>query len=184
MNFDALLSLLDIDSPDELVYFEQFADLMETGNDIPVETLAALAAEMEPAVLAELAEGYFEDIAKYIPDGEDELYTLLTNIGTTLEALAGGSGGRDGDPRVFAEELYKFRAWYIFDSCVLRTDREDGSVFELPLFAALTDLRVQNFTEDDYEFDFSEALDYQLDEYIVSLNALTENTEYAEDTDD
>jgi len=174
MDFDELLSLLDIDSPSELVYFEQFAELMELHQDIPFETLVMLIEGMDPEGLSELVEGYFEDIIKFVPDGEDELYTLLHNIGTTLTTLA--DGGEEDSPRVFAEELYKFRAWYLFDSAVYVKDLAEDSEREIPLMEALTSSRVQNFTDDDYQFDFSEALDYRLDEYIVSLGALAEDS--------
>lgn len=177
MDFDELLALLDIETPSGLVYFEQFAELMETPQDIPFETLAALVEEMEPEILSELVEGYFEDILKFLPDGEDELYTLLLNISTTLKTLASGNE-EDGGP-AFTEELYKFRTWYLFDSRVLCTDQAAGTEREVALMEALTEYRAQNFTDDDLAFDFSEALDYPLDEYIVSLDAL-----YDDDYDD
>ena len=170
MDFEELLALLDIETPSDLVYFEQFADLMETPQDIPFESLNALAGEMEQEILSELVEGYFEDILKFLPDGEDELYTLLLNIGTTLKTLAAGSD--EDSARAFTEELYKFRSWYLFDSRVLCTDQAEGAENEMALMEALANYRAQNFTDDDYAFDFAEALDYPLDEYIVSLDAL------------
>jgi len=170
MDIDELLALLDIDSPQDLVYFEQFAELMETPKDVPFETLAALAEKMDSDVLSELVEGYFEDVMKFVPDGEDELYTLLNNIATTLTTMA--SGNDEDSARIFAEELYKFRSWYLFDSTVHLKELSAGSESEMPLMEALTAYRVQSFTDDEYDFDFSESLDYRLDEYIVSLGAL------------
>ena len=170
MDLDELLALLDIDSPESLVYFEQFAELMETQGDIPYETLTALVEGMEPDTLPELVEGYFDDIMQFVPDGEDDLYTLLQNIGTTLTTLAGN--GDEDSTRTFAEELYKFRSWYLFDSIVLMKELAEETEREIPIMEALTTCRVQNFTDDEYIFDFSGALDYRLDEYIVSLSSL------------
>ena len=189
MNLDELLDKLDAESPQELVYFEQFADLMEEQNDVPYETLAALAVEMDSDVLSGLIDSYFEDILKSVPDGEDELYILLTNICTTLQALAKGIGGEDDDAaRLFAEELYKFRAWYLFEELVFCTDLSEGEQHEISLFEALTNYRVQSHTGEDFAFDFSDALDYQLDEYIVSLASIIEDNygdgdSYGEDDD-
>jgi len=174
MDIDELLSLLDIDAPAELVYFEQFAELMEIPQDIPFDTLLTLIEGMDPDGLSELVEGYFEDIQKFVPDGEDDLYTLIHNIATTLTTLADGS--EDDSARVFTEELYKFRSWYLFDSVVYVKDLAEDTEREVPLMEALTSCRVQNFTDDDYAFDFSGALDYRLDEYIVSLGALAEDS--------
>jgi len=190
MNLEELLSLLDIESPSELVYFEQFADLMEHPQDIPYETLESLAAGMEPGTLPELIEGYFEDVIKFVPDGEGELYTLLQNIATTLTSLAEGADEDSG--HMFAEELYKFRSWYLFESSVMIKDFAEGTEREIPLMEALTLYRAQNFTDEEYLFDFSDALDYQLEEYIVSLGSLVEDNyddgddydgSYAEDED-
>jgi len=178
MEFDELLNLLDIDSAAELVYFEQFAELIEHGNDIPYDTLVSLVEGMDPEALPELVEGYFEDIMKFVPDGESDLYTLLQNITTTLTTLS--SAGEEDSARVFAEELYKFRSWYLFESTVLIKDLADDSEREIPLMEALTAYRAQNFTDEDYLFDFSDALDYSLDEYIVSLGSLAD---YGDDDD-
>lgn len=180
MDFDELLTLLGIEAPSDLVFFEQFADLMETQQDIPFETLNALVEGMEPEILSELIEGYFEDILKFIPDGEDELYTLLSNICTTMKTLSAMS--EEDHAHAFTEELYKFRSWYLFDSRVLCTDQAEGTEREFVLMEALTNYRAQNFTDDDCIFDFSETLDYQLDEYIVSLDSLFED-DYDDDDD-
>ena len=174
MDLDELLVFLDIDSPSELVYFEQFAELMEIQQDVPFETLCMLVEGMDPEALSELVEGYFDDIMKFVPDSEDDLYTLMQNIGTTLTSLA--DGGEDDSANIFAEEFYKFRSWYLFDSAVLMKELSEDTESEISLMEALTACRVQNFTDDDYTFDFSGALDYQLDEYIVSLSTITEDS--------
>ncbi|MDR0875750.1 MAG: hypothetical protein LBN12_06030 [Clostridiales Family XIII bacterium] len=180
MDYEELLALLDMEGSTDFVYFEQFAELLESGEDIPLEAILALVQGADNEVLAELTEGYFEDILQFVPDDEVELFTLLQTIGTTLAALAQGEGQSEEGTRTYAEELFKFRNWYTADSRVLSTDREDGVQSEIPLLAALTNYRVRNFVEDEYDYDFSEALDYPLDEYIVSLAALAED----EDPDD
>ena len=186
MNLDDLLVFLDIESPADLVYFEQFADLMEEQQDIPYETLAALAEEMDGDVLSELIGGYFEDVLQSVPDDGDELYTLMMGISTTLQSLAGGA---DTEAlRMFAEELYKFRTWYLIESRVYCTDIATGQCKEITLFEALTNYRVQSHTGEDFNLDFSETLSYQLDEYIVSLGAIIEDDygdgdTYGEDED-
>jgi len=174
MDLDELLALLDIETPSDLAYFEQFADMMEEPRDITFEALNALVEGMEPDSLSELLEGYFEEILKSVPDGEDDLYTLLLNISVTLQSLS--TGNEEDGMSIFAEELYKFRSWYLFENSVICEDRSDGSEREIPLSEALTNNRVQNFTDDDYLFDFSGALDYQLDEYIVSLGDIIEDS--------
>ena len=181
MDMDELLALIDIGKPSELIYFEQFADLMESPVDIPFETLSVLFEGMDHAVLAELTSGYFEDILQFVPDGEDELYTLLYNINTTLQSMA--ESGEDETLHLFAEELCRFRAFYLLEPSVLCINHTEGSEEEITLFEALTNYRSKNFTDDDFVFDFENALSYQLDEYIVSLGSLL-NDGYGEDDSD
>lgn len=173
MDLDELLEKLGIESPDDLEYFEQFADFMEDPSDIPFETIYALTEGIDPHVLAELTVGYFEDILQFVPDEEDDVYTLLYNFGTTLQTLAGG--GEDETLRLFAEELYRFRSWYLFEPSVVCTNHTEGTELEITLFEALTSYRAKNYTEDDLTFDFSDTLSFQLDEYIVSLGSIIED---------
>jgi hypothetical protein len=181
MDLEELLEKLDLDSPADLVYFEQFADLMESPIDIPFETLCALIESMDPSVLAELTSGYFEDILMFVPDGEDEVYTLLYNINTTFQTMI--ESGEEETLRLFAEELYRFRSWYLLEPSVLCINHSEGSEEEITLFEALTNYRSKNFTDNDYVFDFDNALSFQLDEYIVSLGSLI-NDGYEDDDPD
>lgn len=174
MNYEELLALLDIDAPSELVYFEQFADLTEEPGEISIEALISLVEGMEGDVLSELVEGYFEDVLKFVPDEEEELYMLISNIGTTLSSLAQNISDEDG-VTTFVEEFYKFRTWYLIESAVLCVNNEEGAEREMPLMEALTEYRVNSFTEEDCTYDFSGALDYPLEEYVVSLNPQLED---------
>lgn len=186
MNYEDLLSFLDMEDPSEFVYFEQFAELIESPDDISLEAIRQLVSGADEGVLAELTEGYFDDLLRFVPDDEAELYTMLQAIGTTLTTLAQNDepDEDDSDSHTYAEELYKFRNWYIVDSCVIRIDREDDIQIEVPLMEALTSYRVRNFVEDEYDYDFSASLDYPLDEYIVSLSALSEDDDDDDEDDE
>jgi len=182
MDLEELLEKLDMESPAELIYLEQFSDLMEDPCEVPFETLNALFEGMDQAVLSELVSGYFEDIMPCVPDGEDELYTLLYGVGATLQTLAEGS--EEETLHMFAEELFRFRNWYLFDACVMCANHTEGTEREITLYEALTNQRVKNFTDNDYAFDFSGALSFQLDEYVVSLASLYHNDDENEDGDE
>lgn len=182
MNYEDLLTLLEIEYPADLVYFEQFAELVENVEDISIEPIAQIIEGMERDVLSELTESYFEDVLKFIPDDDANLYSLLSAISKTLMAIA-ESGDSDDYARMYAEELYKFRNWYLFDGIVQCVDLDDNNTSEMTVYEALTNHRVQNIMDKDYSFDFSEALDYPLDEYIVSLSSLS-NDDYDDYDDD
>lgn len=184
MDYEELLSFLDMEDPSEFVYFEQFAELIESGDDISLDAIKKLINDADEGVLAELTEGYFDDLLRFVPDEEAELYTLLQTIGMTLSSLAQNEETDTEDSSTYADELYRFRNWYVFDSCVVRVDREEQTEAEIPLMEALTNYRVRNYVEDEFEYDFSNTLDYPLNEYIVTLSSMTDDNDDDIDNDD
>ena len=173
MELDELLALLDIESSSEMKYFEQFADLIEEEQYIPLDTLIAFFELVDSDTLVDLIDGYFEETLNSVPDNENDFFTLLTNICTTLKTLA--VSGEDDAVRVFSEEFYKFRSWYLFENRVLCTESIDGEEREVSPFTALTNYRAGCLTDEEYLLDFTEALDYPLDEYVVSLTSILED---------
>ena len=171
MDFEELLKALEIDAPSEFVYFEQFAEMAERPDEIAVEAIAALVGDADPIVLTELTESYFEELLKFVPDEESELYTLVQTVSITLRSLAKGVDDPE-TAHLYAEEFTKFRNWYLFDGRVQREDLTEGGEIEMTVMEALTSIRLQNLDGGDYRYDFSEALDYPIDEYVVSLATL------------
>ena len=62
MSLNELLDLIGIDEPDEFEYFENFADIVESDEEIPEETLAELFRSTDPETVSEIIEQYFDDI--------------------------------------------------------------------------------------------------------------------------
>lgn len=166
MELEKLLKLLELDSAKDFEYFEHFAEIIEADYEIPSLVYSELFASVDSEVLSELIENYFEDTLKYIPDDQIDFYNLLTNIGQTLVSLI--------DTEDFPYEFYKFRTWFRFDSAVICVRKNDCHELEVPIFEALTLYRMENLNSEEYSYDFSEVMDYPLDEYIVPLNSLAE----------
>jgi hypothetical protein len=183
MELEELLEMLEIDSPQGLSYFEQYAELVENETDIPFDVFAQLFEEADKDVLAELTEGYFEDILKYVPEDSMEFYTLLSSIGKALLGLA-STMDTEGNRQIFTEEFYKFRNWYSIDSEVECTKLSDDSETILPVSQALALYRAEHLTDDEYRYDFSGVLDYPLDEYIVPAAALSEDEDESFEDDE
>lgn len=220
---EELFEILEIGSPRDFSFFEQFAALAEYDSPIAEEPLIGLFAQVDKDVLAELTENYFEDILQFVPDEYPDMYTLLSLIGRSLTGLArlaeaadalddpdaldaedavgtigsdeaSGSEGTvgtveseysDEDKVKYAEEFSRFRNWYSVESEVSCVKLADKSRLVLPVSQALTLYRVENFTGEEYKFDFSGALDYQVDEYSISLADLESSyDDYDEELDE
>jgi hypothetical protein len=189
MEYEELLSLLDIDSGNGLAYFEQYAELVECEDYIAPEALSQIFEEVESDALAELTDGYFEELLESVPDEEAELYTLLQTIGRALSGLA-LMPEHDEATANYADEFLKFRTWYAFESEVRcesvdpddTADESDETV--VTLMQALALYRAQHLSDEEYVFDFSDALDYPIEEYAVMLENLPEEEEPEEAYDD
>lgn len=170
MDFDELLELLEIDSPDEFGYFEHFAALIECDEEIPYDLFYRILADAEPETLAELTDNYFEDILQGMPEDAIDVYTLLSTIRQALVGLAKSAFSRE-EHVAFTDELFKFRSWFIFDSVVHLKRISDNVKRNVTVSEALSLYRLEKLNEDQYRYDFSDCLDYEIDEYSISIDA-------------
>ena len=170
MDLNELFEIVDIESAEDFKYFDNFAALMESDDYIPAEVMYELFAEVDTDVLSELTDNYFEDIMEGVPEEEAELFTLLDNIKRVLKGYAENTD----DERsivLFTDEVSRFRNWYNFDTDVGCQSRKDGSTRTVPVREALVLYRIEKLRADEYMYDFSECLDYPLDEYVVSFTS-------------
>ena len=167
MTLAQLFEMLDMDSPADLEYFEQFADLMESEENIPFDLFYTVLSEAEPQTLTELTGNYMEDLSNSLPDDYDELFTIVDSVQQRLlllcESLESGSSRRD-----YAQELYRFRQWY---------HKEDGaSVDGKPccVMNAAAGARSEKYSGTDHVYDFTPSLNYELEDLSVGLSSFKE----------
>ena len=170
MDFDELLELLEIDSPDEFGYFEYFAALIELDEDVPYGLFYKILADVETETLIDMTDNYFEDILLGIPDDAIDVYTLLGTIRQALNGLAKNASTKE-ERIAYADELYKFRNWFIFDSIVHLRRLSDSVKKDVTVSEALSMFRLEKISGDQYRYDFSDCLDYEIDEYSISIDA-------------
>lgn len=174
MNLQELYDLLEIEHSSEFQYFENFADIIETDEEIPYETLYLLVKELDYSILSELINEYFEELQNGIPDEETDMYLLLNNIGLSLAGMSKNME-EDEDIVLFTEELDKFKRYYTAESKVLIRKKGSNDVFkEVSLSEALTISRMEKLTKEYYEYDFSNALEYELTDYVMSFKDIIE----------
>lgn len=170
MDLNELFEIVDIESTEDFKYFDNFAALMESDEYIPGEVMYELFAEVDTGVLSELTDNYFEDIMEGVPEEEAELFTLLDNIKRVLKGYAENTDD-ERSMVLFTDEVSRFRNWYNFDTDVECQSRKDGSTRTVPVREALVLYRIEKLRADEYMYDFSQCLDYPLDEYVVSFTS-------------
>lgn len=168
---DQLYVLLDIDEPADFQYFENLATLFECEEELEEQVLAQLLEGVDKKVLAELIYNYFEDVTDFLPGDAAETYGILERIKLALMGLARNC---DEDELLaqLTEEIERFRMWYSLSSRVYCTSVQTGEEQILPVRDALILARTENLTKEKFEYDYSECMDYPLDEYIMNLGDL------------
>lgn len=169
MDLDELLELLEIDSPDEFGYFEHFAALIECDEEIPYELFYRVIADTDPDTLIDLTDNYFEEILQSVPEDAIDVYTLIGTVRQALVGLAKNASTRE-ERVAYTDELFKFRNWYIFDSIVHLKRLSDNVKRDVTVSEAFSLYRLEKLNEDQYRYDFSDSLDYEIDEYSISID--------------
>jgi hypothetical protein len=164
MTIKELLKLLEIESLSELEYFEQFSALFEYEDEIEFSLFSMLFSEIEGHLLSELTDNYFEDCISGIPDDSILLYSLMQTIRHGLCDLAREDEGSK-ERAIYIEELFNFRQWFLFDSKVKCFDRVNEELLELSLFNSLILYRSEKLGDDTYDYDFSNCLDYNTENF-------------------
>lgn len=182
MDYDELLEHLGLEDPSEFEYFENFADLVESHETILVGALYELLKGISEEVMPEVIEGYFNEALEACPDTEIEIYTLLELIKRALLGLANRLED-DKDLGFFADEILRFKEWFANDSVVFTKDKKTKDSNQVSVMEALVVSRLEKIEGTEYDYDFSQALDYSLDENIMTYS-LTDDEEYLEEDDD
>lgn len=177
MNIMELFELLDIENASEFKYFDNFADLMESDENIDYEVIHELIYQVDPETVSGLISDYFTDIIEGVPDYDREMFMLIDNIRRVMKGLADNSDDESHMARL-ADEIYKFRNWYNFDTDVICSDNKTGERKILPVRDALVLYREEKLRGTEYSYDFEGCTDYEIDEYVVSLDMGNENDDY------
>ena len=156
--------ILDIESPDEFQYYENLASLLEEDEFIEENLIKDLLKDIDMERLAEHFDSYFESFLSHIPDGEAEMYMTVESIARVFDGLI-YENMSDEDVNLLAQEISKFRKWYIHDlNAFNKLNGEETSVRD-----ARYDIAAAKLLGDDADFDFRTALDYDLEGFNVRL---------------
>ena len=115
------------------------------------------------------------------------MFSLLEQIRMELTGVVRSIA--DDDPesvRNFTDRFYRFRNWYVYDTAVSVLEREEetgvlGREFEQSVRDAIATARAGRLSGEDYAFDFSQALDYDIDYYAMSFSDLISSVDQDDD---
>lgn len=169
MDREELFALLDIENGAEFEYFENFADFVESDAGIDSDAVYELITDVDMKTVAELCESYFYETLENVPGDQIDLYNLLENIKRVLVGLS--EAVRKGEEHAelkLADEFNRFRLWYSVDSEVECTNTLSHETEFMPVRDAITSARLEKIDGTELAYDFTDALHYELEEYIMT----------------
>ena len=180
MNREEFYDLLDIDTGGDFQYFENVAELFESSEEVSDDLIYELLSELDLEQFGELVENYFDHIEAWIPDGEVEFFTLMTNIERVMLGMIQSLIKNDEDDETdetllqLADEIGRFRQWYSDTDNVECISDATGEKNVLPVRDALALSKEEKLGGAEYTFDFSDALNYELGDFVMSFADLAE----------
>ena len=178
MNYYDLIDYLNIENGSEVLYFEEMADLIESDEPIDHNALAQLFSEIDTQTASELIDNYFNDITDVLPGEHSDMYSLLDQIRLELTGSIREIDPEDPDSvEAFTDRFCRFRSWYVYDTEVYVLERDPKGEspdheYTQSVRDAIATARAGRFSDEEFEFDFSAALDYEIDYYTVSFSDL------------
>ena len=183
MNYYELIDYLDITHGSELEYFEEMADMIESDEHIDHEALMQLFGEVESVTAASLLEEYFNEIMGGLPADYSDMFSLLDQIRLELTGTIRSANADDPDSiRDFTDHFYRFRNWYVYDTEVTVLNKSTGREYEQSVRDAIATARAGKLSGEEFAFDFTTALDYNIDYYAMSFSDLVDSVD--EDSED
>ncbi|MCQ2550580.1 MAG: hypothetical protein MJ146_00080 [Clostridia bacterium] len=177
----SLLKVIGIDEYSEFEYFEDFQNLIESDEEISADEIYMLLKNIDLKNFADIVRNYFDDISNHIPGESVDLYTLLSNIGNSMIGMALNCD-EDSTYLLLADEIAKFRKYYLDSESSYCISLEDGSKEYINLRDALVNARGEALGGEKYEYYFDNFLSYPLEDYVMSFKDLIDIENYSEKT--
>ena len=148
MTKEELYELLEIDTPADMEYFEQMADLLETEEEIGESLFRHALSEIKAENAGEFAENYVGELINALPDGvsAEDLTEALDAMQQRLMLLAEDLDEAQARED-FITELYKLRSWLHDEEGVL----VDGET--LTMLQAFTEMRAEKLGAASHTYD-------------------------------
>ena len=169
MEYEELLEFLEMESPEDFAYFDHLANLMELEESVDYDGFFRILSQVSKDTMQELLRNYFADIMEHMPDSTVEIHTLMEEIRQCLMGLSRQMDSQEGR-RAFIDELYRFRNWYALEGEVAVKNMESGERSRVSVSEALAISRLEALNGDAYDYDFEDCLDYEPEEYSMTIN--------------
>ena len=167
MDRERLFEKLDIDSPEEFKFYENFDALIEDEEHIEEELIKEVLSCADADLLSDHVESFFDSFLGNIPDKETELYIIVESFKRNISALV-FEEMQDEDISELAKDIYKFRNWYAIE----HNAKDENSGEELSVRDARYEIAAAALLGDEVSIDFGRAITSGPDSYGIKVSDL------------
>ena len=162
MTKEELYEKLDIDSPEDFSYFEQFADLIETEEKVEEGLVKEVLSAVSSQDAGDLVQNYFDDFTESLPDDADDLISLIDSIKQNL-LMCTEDLDIPANRKTFAELICSFREW-LHKKGNAKIDGQSTSIF-----CAAAEHRAEKIGHGSHTYDFSMSCDFDMEDISINL---------------
>lgn len=164
MNRNDLIQIFDIETFRDFIDFEHFSTLIEDVENIDEDMFFETVDGVATLVFMGLIDYYFEDIRQGVPDECADIDSMLSSVSLNFRNRVKQIENHT-EKMQFADELYRFRLWYMQEGQVGCKDLATGDEDKISVCEALTRCRMQKLNEGKFEYDFSRCEPFVTEEY-------------------
>ena len=164
MDRERLFKKLDIESPEEFQYYENFEALMEEDEHIEEELVKEVLMAAEAELLGNHIDSFFDGFSSNIPDEEKELAIIVDTFRNNISSAV-SEDMQDEDLEHLVSEIYKFRNWYVLEHNAVN----ENSGEEISVRDARYEIMAAKFLGDSIGIDFGRAIISGPDSYEVKI---------------
>ncbi len=168
MDLSALLKQLEIEDPQEFVYMENLAELLESDKPLEEGAIFSLFQGAPRDGVTTMIQEYFEDLLTGVPDDSGDIYLLLEKIKYLWLGLW-QQRDQGENLRDFVSEIVGFQGWLTRENQVICQDVQGGAAQGYSLLEAMSLFRLEGLGGSEYHYDFDLCLDYPIEEYQMGF---------------
>lgn len=176
MDYREIIDFLDLEEGKGISYFEHYAHLMESDEEVDVDAIFQLLKSSDKEELLEVNDNYFEEILRIIPEEDTSLYSHIEVIRRYIRGIL--LEDELSEPYRLSEAIFSFRYWYsVEEQCYINNK-------PFSLRDGLTSNLLDHIEGNDNSYDFNEFEEFPMDSYFVDLLSLSNSIYEDEDIEE
>ncbi|MBR2674601.1 MAG: hypothetical protein IKE52_03980 [Mogibacterium sp.] len=160
---------MDLESPEEYSYYENFEALIEEEEHIEEALIREIIAAADSELLSEHINNFFDAFQSNIPDEEKELFLTVEAFKNNMSISPSSDLDEEAISKI-SSEIYAFRKWYVIEHHA----RDEDSGEDISVRDARYEIAAAKLLGEEISIDFGRAVLSGPDAYEVRIRDIIE----------